>query len=135
MAHGLALQDIHPAVQRTINDGDVEGFVALYATDACLVGPDGVTLTGHAAIREAMAPLFALRGRMTVATRHVVEVGDLALLSNTWSYTAADLRMSGVSAEVVQRQSDGGWLYVIDHPYADQTVDASATMVEATAGT
>jgi uncharacterized protein (TIGR02246 family) len=135
MAHGLALQDIHPAVQRTINDGDVEGFVALYATDACLVGPDGTTLTGHAAIREAMTPLFALRGRMTVTTRHVVEVGDLASLSNAWSYTAGDVQMSGVSAEVVQRQPDGGWLYVIDHPYADQTADAPAARAEATAGT
>lgn len=134
MAHGLALQDIHPAVERTVNDGDVEGFIALYAADACLIGPDGVTLTGAAAIREAMAPLFALRGRMTVTTHHVVEMGDLALLGSEWSYSAGDVQLSGVASEVVQRQPGGGWLYVIDHPYSGQGAEAPATQASASAG-
>jgi uncharacterized protein (TIGR02246 family) len=131
MAHGLALQDIHPAVQRTINDGDVEGFVALYAADARLIGPDGATLTGAAAIRAAMAPLLALRGRMTVTTHHVVEMGDLALLGSEWSYSAGDVQLSGVASEVVQRQPGGGWLYVIDHPYAGQVAPAAQASVAA----
>ena len=130
----LALKDIHPAVERTVNDGDVEGFVALYTPNACLVGPDGETVTGHEAIREQMTPLFALRGRMTVTTRNVVEVGDLALLSSEWSYTAGDVQLSGVAAEVAQRQSDGGWLYVIDHPYAGPAgAEATTDQAPATA--
>jgi uncharacterized protein (TIGR02246 family) len=132
MASGIALHGIHAAVERTINDGDVEGFVALYAADACLIGPDGATLTGHAAIREAMTPLLALRGRMTVTTRHVVEVGDLALLGSEWSYRAGDVQLSGVAAEVVRRQPDGGWLYVVDHPYTGQV--APAAQASAVAG-
>ena len=130
MAPGRALQDIHPAVERTVNDGDVEGFVALYAADARLIGPDGSTLTGSDEIREAMVPLFALRGRMTVTTRAVVEVGDVALLSSEWSFTGGDVHLGGIAAEVARRQPDGGWLYVVDHPYA-----APATGAGATAGT
>jgi uncharacterized protein (TIGR02246 family) len=133
MASGLALQDIHAAVERTVNDGDVEGFAALYTADACLVGPDGATVVGPEAIRGAMTPLFALRGRMTVTTRHVVEVGDLALLSSEWSYTAGDVRLSGIASEVVQRQPDGGWLYVIDHPYAAPAPGAAAPEAQAPA--
>ncbi len=52
MAHGLALKDIHPAVERAVNNEDVEGFLALYAPDACMVLPDGSTITGHEAIRS-----------------------------------------------------------------------------------
>jgi uncharacterized protein (TIGR02246 family) len=124
MAHGLALHEIHPAVESTVNDGDVEGFVALYAADACLVLPDGSTVTGHEAIREQVTDLLAMHGRMTVSTRYVIESGDVALLSNQWTFTVGDDSMSAVTAEVARRQPDGGWLYVIDNPYAAPAADA-----------
>ena len=122
----LALKDIHPAVERTVNEGDVEGFVALYAPDACMVLPDGSTVAGHAAIREVATQLVALQGRMSVSTRYVIEVGDLALLSNEWTVTAGDQSMSAVTAEVARRQPDGGWLYVVDNPYAGPAGAAAA---------
>ena len=124
MAHGLALKDIHPAVETTINNGDAEGFVALYAPDAHMVLPDGSTITGHEAIREQATQLFAMGGHMTVTTRYVIEAGDLAILSNEWTFTAGGESMSAVTAEVAQRQPDGGWLYVIDNPYASLAADA-----------
>ncbi|MBM7807814.1 ketosteroid isomerase-like protein [Geodermatophilus bullaregiensis] len=51
---------------------------------------------------------------MTVATHHVVETGDLALLGSEWSHSAGDVQMSGVASELAQRQAGGGWLHVID---------------------
>jgi uncharacterized protein (TIGR02246 family) len=124
VAHGLALTDIHPAVARTVNDGDVEGFVALYAADASMVLPDGSTVTGHGAIREVATQVVAMQGRMTVTTRYVIEAGDLAILSNEWTLTAGGESMSAITAEVAQRQPDGGWLYVIDNPYAGPAAGA-----------
>jgi uncharacterized protein (TIGR02246 family) len=118
MAHGLALDAIHPAVETTFNNADVEGFLALYAPDARMVLPDGSTITGHEAIREQARELFAMQGHMTITTRYAIEAGDLAILSNEWTVTAGDQSMSGITAEVAQRQADGGWLYVIDNPYA-----------------
>ena len=126
MAHGLALEDIHPAVETTVNNADVQGFLALYAPDACMVLPDGSTITGHDAIQEQATQLFALNGRMTVTTRYVIEAGDLAILSNEWTLTAGGESMSAITAEVAQRQADGGWLYVIDNPYASPVADAEA---------
>jgi uncharacterized protein (TIGR02246 family) len=124
MAHGLALQDIHPAVERTVNDQDVDGFVALYAPNARMVLPDGSTITGHEAIREVAAQVCAMKGRMSVTTRYVIEAGDLAILSNEWTLTAGDESMSAITAEVAERQPDGGWLYIIDNPYAGPAGDA-----------
>ena len=126
MAHGPALKDIHPAVARTINDGDADGLVALYAPDACMVLPDGSTITGHEAIREVATQMIGMKGRMTVTTRYVIEAGDLAMLSNEWTFTAGGESMSAVTAEVAQRQPDGGWLYVIDNPYAGPATDVEA---------
>ena len=120
MAHGLALEDIHPAVERTVNNEDVEGSPALYAPDACMVLPDGSTITGHEAIRELATQLVAMK----VSTRYVIEAGDLAILSNEWTLTTGGESMSAITAEVAQRQPDGGWLYVIDNPYASPTADA-----------
>jgi uncharacterized protein (TIGR02246 family) len=124
MAHGLALKDIHPAVERAVNNEDVEGFLALYAPDACMVLPDGSTITGHEAIRELATQLVAMKGRMKVRTRYVIEAGDLAILSNEWTLTTAGESMSAITGEVARRQPDGGWLYVIDNPYAGPTADA-----------
>jgi uncharacterized protein (TIGR02246 family) len=118
MTPGLALEDIHPAVERTVNDQDVEGFVALYAPNASMVLPDGTTITGHEAIRELATQLCAMKGRMEVTTRYVIAAGDLAILSNEWTLTAGGGSMSAITAEVAQRQPDGGWLYIIDNPYA-----------------
>ena len=124
MAQGLALEDIHPAVERTVNNEDVDGFVALYAANAHMVLPDGSTITGHEAIREVAAQVCAMKGRMSVTTRYVIEAGDLAILSNEWTLTAGGESMSAITAEVAQRQPDGGWLYIIDNPYAGPAGDA-----------
>ena len=123
MAHGLALPDIHRTVETTVNNEDVEGFVALYAPDAYMVLPDGSTITGHEAIREVATQVCAMKGRMTVTTRYVIEAGDLAILSNQWTLTVGGESMSGITAEVAQRQPDGGWLYIIDNPYASPAGD------------
>ena len=118
MARGVPLEDIHPAVEARTNDQDLDGVMALYAPDAVMVLMDGTTVTGTAAIREQLAGVLALQGRMTIRTRYVVEAGDLAVLSNEWTITAGDQTMSAVTAEVARRQPEGGWLYVIDHPFA-----------------
>jgi hypothetical protein len=74
------------------------------------------------------------QGRMTVVTRYVIEAVDLALLSNEWTFTVGGESMSAVTAEVAQRQPDGGWLYVIDNPYAGLGADAEAEIPAAQAG-
>jgi uncharacterized protein (TIGR02246 family) len=118
MTTGLALADIHAAVEEGVNDRDLDRLVELYAEDARMVTMDGSIAEGLDAIREQWAGLLAMEGSMTLQTRYAIEMGDLAVLSNSWTFRADDEEMSATTAEVARREPDGTWLYVIDHPFA-----------------
>jgi uncharacterized protein (TIGR02246 family) len=114
---------IHAAVEAAFNAGDVDALVALYEPDARMVGPDGSVAAGADAIREVWSGFVALGGRMSLTTRYAVEAGDVALLRNDWTFTADGFDMASQTAEIVRRQADGTWRYVVDHPFgagADQ---------------
>jgi uncharacterized protein (TIGR02246 family) len=131
MARGVPLADIHPAVEAGVNDQDLDGLMALYEPDAALVLLDGSVVTGREAIREQYAGMLQPDGRMTLRTRYTLEIGDLAVLSNAWTFTAGDQTMSAVTHEVARRQSEGGWLYVIDHPFAGLEPEEAAAYAAA----
>ena len=134
MARGVALADIHPSVEAGVNNQDLDGLMALYAPDATMVLPDGSTVTGTEAIREQWAGLLAMEGRMTLRSRYAIESGDLAILSNEWTFTAGDQTVGATTAEVARRQADGGWLYLIDHPYAGLESEELAALAAAMEG-
>jgi ketosteroid isomerase-like protein len=134
MARGVALADIHPSVEAGVNNQDLDGLMALYAPDATMVLPDGSTVTGTEAIREQWAGLLSMDGQMTLRSRYAIEVGDLAILSNAWTYTAGELAMGATTAEVARRQPDGSWLYVVDHPFAGLDADELAALAAALEG-
>ncbi len=134
MTRGVALADIHPSVEAGVNNQDLDGLMALYAPDAAMVLPDGSTITGAEAIRDQWAGLLAMKGQMTLRSRYVIEAGDLAILSNNWTYTAGDQTVGAITAEVARRQADGGWLYVIDHPFAGLEPEELAALAAAMEG-
>ena len=106
--------------------GDVEAAVALYEPNASFVQDSGEVVTGHAAIRELMKGFLALKPHFTMKV-DAVHSGDetLALTRSIWSMTGTDpegkaITMGGRSAEVVRRQSDGTWKFVIDNPHGSE---------------
>ena len=48
MARGIALADIHPAVEAGVNNQDLDALMGLYAPDASMVVLDGSTCRGVA---------------------------------------------------------------------------------------
>ena len=103
-----------------VNADDIERLLAVYEPGARLAFP-GQPSVGHDAIRDALQSLLAQKPTMTGRTVSVSQVGDVALLRSEWSFTGTDqtggrVEMSGESAEVVRRQPDGTWLYIIDLP-------------------
>jgi uncharacterized protein (TIGR02246 family) len=105
----------------SINAGDLEGAVALYESDARFVaGPDNV-VEGSDGIREVMRSMLAGKPRLTIEVPKVVQSGDLALLCSRWSSTTTgpdgkETTDTGNGREVVRRQADGTWRFVIDFP-------------------
>jgi len=119
-AHNPA--EIHQLFLDAFNRGDVEGMVALYEPGAVLI-VTGQPVIAHDAIRETYRRLFARNGRMQLETHSFVESPDgLAVLHASWTFQfrSADGNVTtsrGISTEVVRRQADGTWLFVIDEPY------------------
>ena len=111
---------IHTLFQEAFNSRDIDALVALYEPNAVLV-VKGQPVTGLAAIRAAYENILARRSRMSLKTRSVVMFDEtLAVLHGDWTVEAAategGTRRSGMSTEVVRRQPDGSWRFVIDNP-------------------
>jgi ketosteroid isomerase-like protein len=109
--------EMNEAFARTRNRGDLEGLVGFYEEGAKLLfDASGHALTGRAEIATELQKLIALPGTMVSNNTFCVEHGDLALLRADFTVSEGDTVVySGFTAEVVRRQADGSWLYVIDH--------------------
>jgi uncharacterized protein (TIGR02246 family) len=114
--------DVDRLFARALSAGDVDAALALYAEDACYVSSDGSTARGHAEIRAVLEDLVALRATLDCYDIDVVENGDTAVLRARWSFAGIErdgtaFETRGRSVEVVRRQADGCWLFVIDLPH------------------
>ena len=111
---------MHVVFQEAFNRHDLEAVVALYEPAAVLVGADG-SIEGSSGIREFYRRLFERRPAMTLRTARVCRSGDVAMLYGDWSWRGTEpdgrpVDRRGQSVEVVRRQPDGRWLYLIDDP-------------------
>ena len=105
-----------------VHKGDLEAAIALYEPNASYVLDSGQVITGRAAIREVFQGYLTLKPKFTMEVRVARRGGgNLALTGSTWSVTGVEagnpFTMSGKSVEVVRRQRDGTWLFVIDNPH------------------
>ena len=119
-----APEDCDRRFEEHVNAGDVEGVVALYEEGGSLVRHDGSVATGHSAVREVIARLVGMRAKLRNDVVKVMKAGeDLALVYNDWSMSARGrdgslIERTGKAVEVVRRQPNGSWRFVIDDPYA-----------------
>lgn len=70
----------------------------------------------------ALQGFLAIKPRMEMSTRDGLEAGDTVALSGQWQLTGkgsdgSAMEMSGKRVEVLRRQPDGTWLFVLDHPF------------------
>jgi uncharacterized protein (TIGR02246 family) len=106
-----------------LQDGRIDDALALYEPDAVFVPqPAAPPISGHDAIRAALAGFAALRPTMTADVRKVVTAGEIATVLNAWQLRgttpAGDpVAMAGTSADVMRRRPDGTWGILIDDPW------------------
>ena len=115
--------DTDRLVIEALNAGDVETALAFYEPGATFVHEPGTAATGLEAIREVLNGFLALQPRMTIAVVQVAEADEVALLCSRWTLTGTGpdgtpVELAGQGAEVVRRQADGTWKFVIDNPFA-----------------
>ena len=113
--------DVDRLFAEALSSGDLEGALAMYEPDACFDDGDGSPAYGHEQIMAKLADLIALDPTLDCYEIDVVENGDMAVLRARWTFSGtnsdgASFDLQGRSIEVVRRQPDGTWRFVIDLP-------------------
>ena len=104
-----------------INSGDLDSLMPLYESEAAFATEPGSLTHGSPGVREALAGFIALNGKLDLEVTRVLEVDDLALVTGTWSFDGSGpdgepVRLEASNADVLRRQTDGTWRFVIDNP-------------------
>lgn len=122
----IALQpdDCSRILVAALESGDIETSVALYEPTAVLFKKSGETMTGLDAIRQNNAAVIALKPKFAIEFIKFTISGDGTLATNRMKAELAFTKADGqrVSAgvdtlEVLRKQADGSWRYIIDDPY------------------
>jgi uncharacterized protein (TIGR02246 family) len=102
--------------------GELDELVGLFEPDAVVLpAAGGGPLRGRSAIREALAGFAAMRPSWTDEIHRVVVAGDIAVVHNSWRWSATEpdgssIEREGISSNVMRRQRDGGWAFVLHDP-------------------
>lgn len=119
----------HPAecnhiLLAALEAGDIDTSVALYEPTAVLFKKSGEAITGLDAIRQNNAFLIALKPKFTIEFIKTTISGDGTLATNRMKATLTGAGADGRTIEgsihtleVVRKQADGTWRYIIDDPY------------------
>ena len=105
-----------------INTGDLEALMRLYEPDAAFAAQPGILAAGLSGVRESLRAFTAMKGTLDLKVTRVLEASDLALVVGTWSFAGTGpegerVTLTGHNADVLRRQSDGSWRFVIDNPW------------------
>ena len=115
-------EDVDRLFAECVNAGDVDGVVALYEADGTLLMPDLEPIRGHEAIRVAIGDFVAMKPTLRMSIIKVIHGGgDIAVVYNDYQVSLVGpdgktIEDCGKACEIVRRQADGSWKFVIDDP-------------------
>jgi uncharacterized protein (TIGR02246 family) len=115
-------EQVLESVVTGINSGDLESLMPLYESEGAFATAPGRLAHGAPGVSEALTDFISMKGKLDLEVTRVLEVDDLALVIGVWSFngTAADgepVRLTARNADVLRRQRDGSWRFVIDNPW------------------
>ena len=115
-------EQVLASIVEGINTGNLDALLTLYEPEAVFATQPGGLAHGLRGIREGLAGFIAMKGILDLEVTRVLEADGLALVVGVWSFagTGPDgqpVTLTGANADVLRRQSDGSWRFVIDNPW------------------
>ncbi len=112
---------VHQNYSEYFRTSDLEGLVSLYEPNAIVVGEEGEEIKGTAKIREMFTDALKNKGTLKIETLSEYLLDNIASIRVKWHMQAIDsegneLDITNVASEVMRKQPDGNWLYIIDQP-------------------
>jgi len=80
------------------------------------------SLQSPESVRQCLLNFIDLKGNLDLKVKRVLQASDLALVTTEWSFSGtgpdgSPVNMASKSADVLRRQDDGTWKFVIDNPW------------------
>jgi ketosteroid isomerase-like protein len=115
-------EQVLASVVAGINSGDLDRLMPLYESEAAFATQPGSLAHGAPGVGEALTGFISMKGELDIKVTRVLEAGDLALVMGVWSFngTGPDgepVQLAARNADVLRRQGDGTWRFVIDNPW------------------
>ena len=115
-------EELLASIVEGINTGNLEALMALYEPEAAFAAQPGVLAHGSSGVRQSLTAFIGMKGTLDLKVTRVLEAGGLALVAGFWSFKGtgpdgAPVTLTGRNADVLRRQADGSWRFVIDNPW------------------
>ncbi|MCJ8012954.1 DUF4440 domain-containing protein [Paenibacillus sp. KQZ6P-2] len=127
-------EDMNPAFAEAYNSGNIDSLLALYEPQGILINPNGGIDQGIDHVRKTLEDLLQLKGNMVSKNMYCIPFENMALMRAHYILHTVDadgnpIQIQGHTSEIVRKQPDGSWLYIVDHPFgADPILETDAAL-------